>query len=556
MKMGKNVLVPLAFLLGTSTVVNAFVSRSADTANIRSSRISPLIQSQRFKHLHRLYDPKIKSKIYHSSVSVVKHNEEDEIQIKAPTVKSIISFAIPAIGIWLCSPLLSLIDTGAVGMLSGTAQQAALNPAITITDDGSLLVSFMFTASTNLVAAAYESDRVSGNKDRAPIIITLLQLSLIVGIIFGVGLSISSTFFIKALLGKGKNIDQEVLAAAEQYVRIRAIGMPATVLTGVAQSACLGMKDTTSPLIVMLTAAFINFVGDLVFVGRTGAAGAAMATVLSQYAALAMFLQFLRCRPSKDEGNESSSRGILHQKFRTRDFFREAKCKRTVKEVAKFFVPVTATAIGRVSGYIAMSHVVSSAFGTIDMAAQQIVLSLFLCFIPMCDSLNLTAQSFVPGIHEYKKDLKLRAEVMKETTKNFMKAGSYFGLAISALVSTLPAVINCFTRDAAVITSVTSTLPYLWIFCLFAGVVCSGEGLLLGTKDLNFLKNSFSVFFFVIPFFMLRIKKAILVEGQRHIKLAAVWRIFAVYQVFRSCLWMFRLRVLSQKDHAKANENA
>jgi len=60
--------------------------------------------------------------------------------IEAPTVKSIIRFAIPAIGIWLCGPLLSLIDTSAVGMLSGTSQQAALNPAITITDDGALLV--------------------------------------------------------------------------------------------------------------------------------------------------------------------------------------------------------------------------------------------------------------------------------------------------------------------------------------------------------------------------------------------------------------------------------
>jgi hypothetical protein len=60
--------------------------------------------------------------------------------IEAPTVKNIIRFAIPAIGIWLCGPLLSLIDTSAVGMLSGTSQQAALNPAITITDDGALLV--------------------------------------------------------------------------------------------------------------------------------------------------------------------------------------------------------------------------------------------------------------------------------------------------------------------------------------------------------------------------------------------------------------------------------
>ncbi len=73
-----------------------------------------------------------------NSESNLEINEIPEIE--APAVQNIIKFAIPAIGIWLCGPLLSLIDTSAVGMLSGTAQLAALNPAITITDDGALLV--------------------------------------------------------------------------------------------------------------------------------------------------------------------------------------------------------------------------------------------------------------------------------------------------------------------------------------------------------------------------------------------------------------------------------
>ena len=59
-----------------------------------------------------------------------KVHEDDNIIEKpvpqAPDIRAIIKFAIPAIGIWLCGPLLSLIDTaGAVGILSGTAQLAA-----------------------------------------------------------------------------------------------------------------------------------------------------------------------------------------------------------------------------------------------------------------------------------------------------------------------------------------------------------------------------------------------------------------------------------------------
>jgi hypothetical protein len=67
-------------------------------------------------------------------------SKDEKQTTEAPTVQNIIKFAIPAIGIWLCGPVLSLIDTSAVGMMSGTSQLAALNPAITITDDGALLV--------------------------------------------------------------------------------------------------------------------------------------------------------------------------------------------------------------------------------------------------------------------------------------------------------------------------------------------------------------------------------------------------------------------------------
>jgi hypothetical protein len=65
---------------------------------------------------------------------------EQEDHIEAPSVKKILKFAIPAIGVWLCGPLLSLIDTSAVGLLSGTAQQAALNPAVAVTEYTALLI--------------------------------------------------------------------------------------------------------------------------------------------------------------------------------------------------------------------------------------------------------------------------------------------------------------------------------------------------------------------------------------------------------------------------------
>ena len=485
-------------------------------------------------------------------------------KLKAPTVRDIIQFAIPAIGIWLFGPLLSLIDTSAVGLLAGTSQLAALNPAITITDDGSLLVSFMYTATTNLIAAEFDKSRIKGmgTESTARQMKNVLQLATFVGIILGTGLWTFSTFFIKALLGSGHGVGHsvEVLSAAQRYVKIRALGMPAAVVIGTAQSACLGMKDTKTPLLVMMSAALVNLVCDFLFVGNNipwigGAAGAAWATTFSQYAALAFFMRWLQSGPKDDVNGEGgvmrildqSSKGILHAHMKFIDLIQFPTCMETLKKVWAYFVPVTTTSIGRVSGYIAMSYVVSSTFGTVHMAAQQIVLAFFLCFIPMCDSLNLTAQSFVPGIFDYTGNRRLRLHVMKETIRNFLKAGVAFGIALTAIVMTMPLVSHLFSHDPAVIASVNSTTPYLAIMFALSGIVCSGEGLLLGQKDLSFLSKTFGVFFFVLPLWLLRIKHGVL-SGVKSAGLGAVWRVFSIYQITRCVLWLARLVQLMKRD--------
>jgi Na+-driven multidrug efflux pump len=383
----------------------------------------------------------------------------------------------------------------------------------------------MYTATTNLVAAVFQNESNTNDKSLTrTTIITALQIGIIVGFLFGIGLCTSSTYLLKALLGGSESeMNLEVLLAADRYVKIRALGMPAAVLIGTAQSACLGMKDIRSPLLVMVGASVVNLIGDILFVGNDhpwlgGAAGAAWATVFSQYAALVMFLKWLKMKnKATDNGNGSatkntddmnslslsslyqkirqrknkdsnvhtnneeekaySTRGILHGYFKYRDLLKLPSSKVTAKKFSPYLVPVTTTAIGRVSGYVAMSHVVSSALGTIEMAAQQIVLAFFLCFIPMCDSLNLTAQSFVPGIFEYKGDAKLRSRVMKKTTNNFLKAGGIFGLVLMGVVSCIPLVSRFFSLDPNVIASVNSTTPYLACYALLSGIVCSGEGL-------------------------------------------------------------------------------
>jgi len=554
----------------------------------------------------------------------------EERAIEAPSLRKILNFAVPAIGVWLCSPLLSLIDTSSVGLLSGTAQQAALNPAVAVTDYGCLLIAFMYTATTNLIASIQEKETDPSKPKTAKMLINAMQISVYVGLTLGTTLMTFARPLLRSIIGNDA-IDPEVFAAAMRYVRIRSLGMPAAVVIGSAQSACLGMKDVRSPLYVLFAAAVVNFLGDMLFVGRKsvwvgGAAGAAWATVFSQYVALAMFFKWLTHNSKKNKATSkddivvekvnltnsileligkgekgewrrmrlrkslrmlssetkvaddlsktplmpppksiaTAASSISKKGFSTRGFlagrfsFPELVQFPARKDAAVFkpyFLPVTTTQVGRVSSYIAMSHVVSSALGTTCMAANQIIVSFFYCLTPIADSLNLTAQSFIPGIFDKKRSI-ARAAALKEAKTNFLKAGMVFSVVMTGLVAMLPLLGKFFTSDVTVLAEMTTAVPALiGTFCIH-GVICAGEGLLLGQKDLGFLGKMYASYFFVVPYFMLRVKKAAL-SGATNVGLSSVWTVFMAYQFARCTLWVVRLSYLQRKtENALVVENS
>ncbi|GMI34252.1 hypothetical protein TeGR_g4625 [Tetraparma gracilis] len=216
----------------------------------------------------------------------------------AQTRRSIVRFAVPAIGVWLCNPVLSLVDTSVVGVFAGTFDQAALSPAVAITDYSMICLSFMFTATTNLIATESKEPLATGDPSPAAALLrTSLRMSGLIGFFLGSLLLLASGGMVRAMIGGG-GVDARVYESAVKYVRIRALGFPAAVALGSAQSACLGLKDTRSPLIILLYAGGLNLLCDLLLVPCrfplfSGAAGAAWATTFSQYAALLLFLRHL-----------------------------------------------------------------------------------------------------------------------------------------------------------------------------------------------------------------------------------------------------------------------
>jgi len=583
--------------------------------------------------------------------SVVGEAVTSTTKIESPSVTKILKFAVPAIGVWLCGPLLSLIDTSAVGLFSGTIQQAALNPAVAVTDYAALLIAFMYTGTTNLVAAAQESDRTTADKpSTTKTLIGAMQLSTYVGAGLGAFLFAFARPLLRAIIGND-SISPAVFIAAMKYVRIRALGMPAAAIIGSTQAACLGMQgklhinqrisagllhilisffsfsDIKSPLYVLVAAAVANLFGDIFFVGNRhpllgGAAGAAWATVISQYVAVATFVWWLTHKPEKkpavmnlsnailemtgepstDEGqrrqqgfqesleqfslrrhmkrprlskliaklrskkpsanktpssSESFSvRGFLQNKFTAGELLKPPS-KVTQNEFAPYLIPVTTTQVGRVSGYVAMSHVVASSLGTVSMAAQQVIVSLFYCLCPIADSLSLTAQSFLPAISE-RPVSKERSSALKKTARAFLKAGGVFGAGMTAVVTAIPLLSGFFTSDPSVISLVNGVVPLLLAFFGIHGFMCSTEGLLLGQKDLSFLGRMYGAYFFVVPYLMLKVKSRAL-AGDLTVNLMSVWKIFLGYQVVRTATWLWRVSILQRRadrDSRRAESEA
>ena len=111
----------------------------------------------------------------------------------------------------------------------------------------------------------------------------------LVGVIVGGSLVIGA---MPVCLSYSKSAD--LAKAAAPYVAVRALALPAALIASVAQAACLGLRDATTPGLSVAIAAVLNLMGDFVLVPRQGLLGAAVATAASQYAAALLLILSLK----------------------------------------------------------------------------------------------------------------------------------------------------------------------------------------------------------------------------------------------------------------------
>ncbi|XP_021854469.2 protein DETOXIFICATION 46, chloroplastic-like [Spinacia oleracea] len=394
-------------------------------------------------------------------------NEVDDFanQSTWDQIFEIIKFSGPATGLWICGPLMSLIDTAVIGQGS-SLELAALGPATVLCDYVGFVFMFLSIATSNMVAtslAQKDEDQVQHQ------ISMLLFMGLASGVLL---LLLTKCFGEWALTGFVGVNNVHLVSAANSYIQIRALAWPAILVGSVAQSASLGMKDSMGPLKALLIASALNGMGDLVlctFLGY-GIAGAAWATAASQIVAAYAMVEALN---RKGYNGYSFSVPSLSE----------------LQEIFGIAAPVFLTMVSKVTFYGLLIYFATS-MGTHVVAAHQVLLNIFGMCSVWGEPLSQTAQSFMPELlYGANRSLVKARSLLKSLLIIGVSVGLLLGTAATAVPFLVP---NFFTSDTVVIGEMRN----VWI-CFFLALsvtpcILPCEGTLLAGRDLKFISISMS----------------------------------------------------------------
>ncbi|XP_019413620.1 PREDICTED: protein DETOXIFICATION 46, chloroplastic [Lupinus angustifolius] len=399
-------------------------------------------------------------------------NESEKKELTEQSIwnqmKEIVMFTGPATGLWICGPLMSLIDTAVIGQGS-SIQLAALGPATVVCDYMSYVFMFLSVATSNMVATAIAKE------DREEVqhhISVLLFVGLACGIVMLLFTRLYGAATLTAFAG-AKNV--HVVPAANTYVQIRGLAWPALLIGWVAQSASLGMKDSWGPLKALAVASVINLIGDILlctYLGY-GIAGAAWATMASQVVAAYMMIQNL---------NNKGYNAYAFSVPSGEEFF-------TILALA---APVFLTMMSKVAFYSLLIYFATS-MGTLPMAAHQVMVQIYTTCTVWGEPLSQTAQSFMPGLMYGVNRNLAKARLL---LRSLVIIGGILGLLLGIVGTSVPWLFPyIFTSDQMVTQEMHRVLIPYFVALAVTPPTLSLEGTLLAGRELRFISLSTSACF-------------------------------------------------------------
>lgn len=384
------------------------------------------------------------------------------LPVEPATSRRIAALAFPALGVLAAEPVYLLFDLAVVGRL-GALSLAGLAIGALVMGVLSAQLTFLSYGTTARAARFY------GAGDRRAAVgegVQATWLALAIGTTIVLVVQAAAVPLVNVLAG---GADQGRIAeTALPWVRIASVAVPAILVAAAGNGWMRGVQDTMRPLrYVVFGFAVSAVLCPLLVYGwlgapRMGLAGSAVANVVGQWLAAALFCRALvvervplRLQPAVLRAQVVMGRDLV---------------LRTLAFQACF---VSAGAV-------------AARFGAAAVAAHQVVLQLWNFLALVLDSLAIAAQSLVgaalgAGHLPHAKSVAWRVTVFSTI------AAGVLALVFAVGSSVLPGV---FTDDRSVLDEIGVPWWFLVAQLPVAGVVFALDGVLLGAGDAKFMRNA------------------------------------------------------------------
>ncbi|MGW0756036.1 MATE family efflux transporter [Streptomyces sp. NPDC002814] len=366
--------------------------------------------------------------------------------------REIVALAVPAFGALVAEPLFVMADSAIVGHL-GTAQLAGLGVASALLMTAVSVFVFLAYATTAAVARRVGADDLQSaiRQGVDGIWLALLLGAAVVAVVLPTAPALVDLF----------GASDTAAPYATTYLRISALGIPAMLVVLAATGVLRGLQDTKTPLYVALAGFIANGALNvgLVYGADLGIAGSAWGTVIAQCGMATAYLVVV-VRGARSHG--ASLRPDIAG----------------IRASAQAGLPLLVRTLS-LRAILMIATAVAARLGDADVAAHQIILSLWSLLAFALDAIAIAGQAIIGrclGAGD--------AEGARAACRRMVEWGIATGLVLGLLVMlTRPLFLPLFTSDSVVKDAALPALLMVALSQPICGIVFVLDGVLMGAGD-------------------------------------------------------------------------
>jgi putative MATE family efflux protein len=366
--------------------------------------------------------------------------------------REIVALAVPAFGALIAEPLFLMADTAIVGHL-GTAQLAGLGVASALLATAVSVFVFLAYATTAAVARRVGAGdlRTAIRQGMDGIWLALLLGAAVIAVVLPTAPALVELF----------GASDTAAPYATTYLRISALGIPAMLVVLAATGVLRGLQDTKTPLYVAIAGFVTNGALNvgLVYGADLGIAGSAWGTVIAQCGmASAYLLVVVRGARKHGASLRPDAAGI--------------------RACAQAGAPLLVRTLS-LRAILMIATAVAARLGDADVAAHQIILSLWSLLAFALDAIAIAGQAII-GRYLGAND----TQGAREACRRMVQWGITVGVVLGGLVIVSRTLfLPLFTSDSVVHDTALPALLMVALSQPICGVVFVLDGVLMGAGD-------------------------------------------------------------------------